>query len=197
MSKTCVTCSGQYATNEEGVLVHDECHDLTGSGQPRTSIHTRCRLPHRHLRLDISLPERPRHRDAMVAVADEVHVTDPHHLNGRQGLAGEGRRRHAYPALARVRLQRAEVGVEITGPVLAAANVVQRDGARPSGRTLAGRSAARVSNARHRRRTAARSSLSQLRVRARVYRVSAVSRATAGFTCGNVTSNMGLAGESL
>ena len=61
-------------------------------------------LPRRHDRVDLALAERGRHRDAMVAVTDEVHLADLDQLDRRELDPIQPRAGHLAPALRRVRL---------------------------------------------------------------------------------------------
>ena len=85
------------------------------------------RLDLAHVRLDVGVAVRARHRHPVVAVLDEVQVADPVDVDRRHRLAAPARRGDPLPARAHVG-GGAEVAVELAAPAVDGADDrVERD----------------------------------------------------------------------
>ena len=84
-----------------------------------------------HVGLDGGQPERAVHRDAVVAVADEVHVADPVDVDRRQRLAPPGGLGDPLPALAVAAGAGAELRVEVAHLVERSHDPVDGDDLQP------------------------------------------------------------------
>ena len=84
-----------------------------------------------HVRVDLVDAQRPRNRHAVVAVADEVQLTDPEHGDRRHRLAAALRLRDPLPAAADSAGRGTEAAVELARAVDGADDRVKRDGLEP------------------------------------------------------------------
>jgi hypothetical protein len=98
---------------------------------PHARVGSDLRLDLSHVCLDHVKAQLPGHRDAMVAVADEVHVPDPVDVDRRHPLAAPDRLRDPLPPPLHAARGRAKAPIELAGAVDRADDRVERDRLEP------------------------------------------------------------------